>query len=178
MFLRFFVPFLFLSLFAGGIDPNRIDFVVGAGDRTGNYRLAAEWDFRRFHLKNWDVDLNLNGNASYFRSRVEGGIRVRELYDVGATPTLTFSPRKFASASFKPFIEIGIGAHYLTEKGISHKTFSTNFQFGDHIGVGVYVGRGRAYKLAYRFQHLSNGGIGSPNPGINFHLMSMGIKIR
>ena len=69
-----------------------------------------------------------------------------------------------------PYVELGIGAHYLTNETITQRRqFSTNFQFGDHIGAGVQFGEHDAFDIAYRLQHLSNAGIDHPNPGINFH---------
>jgi hypothetical protein len=45
----------------------------------------------------------------------------------------------------------------------------TAFQFADMAGVGMQFGSHQQYQAGYRFQHISNGGIKEPNPGINFH---------
>jgi hypothetical protein len=45
----------------------------------------------------------------------------------------------------------------------------TAFQFANMAGVGVQFGGRQQYQAGYRFQHVSNGGIKEPNPGINFH---------
>ena len=50
----------------------------------------------------------------------------------------------------------------------SERRFGTRFQYGDHIGVGVRYGPRYRYDLGVRLQHLSNGGLADPNPGINF----------
>jgi lipid A 3-O-deacylase len=42
------------------------------------------------------------------------------------------------------------------------------FRFADMAGVRVQFSGGRRYLAGYRFQHISNGGIKEPNPGINF----------
>jgi lipid A 3-O-deacylase len=34
--------------------------------------------------------------------------------------------------------------------------------------VGMRLGNRQQYLACYRFQHISNGGINEPNPGINF----------
>jgi lipid A 3-O-deacylase len=44
----------------------------------------------------------------------------------------------------------------------------TAFQFVDMAGVGMQFGSRQQYLAGYRFQHISNGGINEPNPGINF----------
>lgn len=47
-------------------------------------------------------------------------------------------------------------------------TLGTAFQFADMTGVGLQFGNRQRYLAGYRFQHISNGGINEPNPGINF----------
>ena len=67
------------------------------------------------------------------------------------------------------YAEAGIGAHLLSETQINdHRRFSTAFQFGDHVGVGLRFGQRGEYDLGYRFQHLSNADIKKANDGINF----------
>ena len=50
-------------------------------------------------------------------------------------------------------------------------SFSSNFQFGDHVAGGVRFGDKGQYDVQLRLQHLSNGGIKHPNPGINFAIL-------
>jgi hypothetical protein len=57
----------------------------------------------------------------------------------------------------------------LSHTQIGDKRLSTAFQFGDHLGFGYRFGARSAFDLGYRYQHLSNGSIKRPNPGINFH---------
>lgn len=175
--------FLFLACTATaqneplGID--NIDLVFGAGERTDNYRIALQWDVKYWTNRagTWDIIGSITPNYSVFDSDiVRNGERIR-LRDIGITPTITFQPRSYSLGPFVPYIDMGIGFHYLTDKKISLKTFSTNFQFGDHIGMGLKFGPQLGYKLGYSFQHLSNGGIDAPNPGINFHLVSLGFKL-
>lgn len=163
----------------GPIGLDRLDFILGNGEGSDNYRLALQWDwFTRTSRKGaWTLAGSLSPNYSVFdgAQRADGS-RAR-LRDLGLTPIFTIIPNRVGNGRFAPFLEMGIGLHYLTEKNIGYKSFSTNFQFGDHIGVGAYFGRHQAYKLAYVFQHLSNGGIEAPNPGINFHLVTFGFRM-
>ena len=48
------------------------------------------------------------------------------------------------------------------------REFSTNFNFGDHVGVGRRFGDHGEHELSLRVQHFSNAGIKDPNPGQNF----------
>lgn len=46
------------------------------------------------------------------------------------------------------------------------------FQFTSHIGLACRVYRG--VELCYRFQHMSNAGLGQDNPGLNSHALALG----
>jgi hypothetical protein len=84
---------------------------------------------------------------------------------VGLTPVLRWQPFK----SSRWFTEAGIGVNLLAPiYRSSDKRFSTAFNFGDHVGVGVQFGEARAQELTLRLQHFSNAGIKDPNPGENF----------
>ena len=92
-----------------------------------------------------------------------------EVIDLGITPVFRLQ-RATSVSGVIPYAEFAIGAHLLSDKDITDSDrFSTNFQFGDHIGLGLLFGENGRYDLSYRIQHLSNAGIDHPNPGINFH---------
>ena len=68
------------------------------------------------------------------------------------------------------YLEAAIGIHLVQTHISAHRTFSTALQFGEHVGAGIHSGK---YDLGLRVQHLSNGGVRSPNPGINFVTVQM-----
>ena len=109
--------------------------------RGDGWRLAGYWDFA---VGVWD-----NTDAS--------------TADIGITPVFRLDRERV-------YLEAAIGAHLVQRRISADRVFSSAFQFGDHIGIGV---RGRAYDLGLALQHLSNGGIRRPNPGINFILLRL-----
>jgi hypothetical protein len=85
---------------------------------------------------------------------------------LGATPVLRWS---MAESQSGWFVEAGIGANVLLPVyRSSDKSFSTAFNFGDHVSVGRTFGERGRHELALRAQHFSNAGIKQPNPGVNF----------
>ena len=86
--------------------------------------------------------------------------------DVSLTPVFRFERRSV-------FLEAAIGVHLVTSRISAERVFSTALQFGEHLGAGFYFGAGQRYDLTLRVQHLSNGHIRSPNPGINFVLVRL-----
>jgi lipid A 3-O-deacylase len=103
------------------------------------WRLAGYWDVA---VAIWD-----NTDAS--------------TADIGLTPVFRFEREHL-------YVEAAIGMHLVQRRISQHRVFSTAFQFGDHIGIGM---RGRDYDLGLALQHLSNASIRHPNPGINFILV-------
>ena len=83
--------------------------------------------------------------------------------DIGVTPVFRFERNRF-------YLEAAIGLHLVQTHISAHRTFSTAFQFGDHIGAGMHF---KSYDVCVRLQHLSNGSIRDPNPGINFVLVRL-----
>ena len=111
---------------------------------------GAEWRLAGY----WDLSLAVWDNHD------------ESVADVSATPV-------FRLARSAAYIEAAIGFHLVTTHISAHRTFSTAFQFGEHLGAGYRFGPARRYDLGLRVQHISNGGISQPNPGINFVLVRL-----
>ena len=71
------------------------------------------------------------------------------------------------------YVEGGIGA-YLLSRTVNNdqNQLPTSFQFGSHIGAGVFVDK---VSVGVAVQHLSNARIKQPNGGINFLLVTLGV---
>lgn len=123
---------------------------------AGDWYLGGYWELGVSH---WDGDRGRTGNDS--------------LTEAGITPVFRLQPHQPTAGGLRPYLELGIGAHLLSDLSIGDKRFGTSFNFGDHLGVGARFGDRGQYELMYRFQHLSNAGIEKPNPGINFHLVQL-----
>lgn len=117
----------------------------------GNWYLGGYWDLTLAH---WDND---------HPERASSGI-----WDIGLTPVFRWQQK--ARSELSPYVEAGIGAHLLSETSVApDQKFSTNFQFGSHLGIGIRFGKDHAFDLGARIRHLSNANIKKPNDGINFY---------
>ena len=119
---------------------------------SSSWFLGGYWEFG---IDYWDGEKGRTGNDS--------------LVDFGFTPVFRYQ-RKL-DAGIAPFLEFGVGPHLYTESKISDKDFDIIFAFGTHVGGGLRFGDRHQFELLYRYQHLSNAGLGDDNPGINFHIM-------
>ena len=146
-----------------------------AGDEDAErYGAALRWDLggNWWRTGDWSFGAYLEASIAYWDG-FKGTTGHDNLVDFGLTPVLRWQhdPSKVGLA---PFLELGLGVHGHTEDGIGNKDFDIPFAFGSHIGAGARFGAGGRYELVYRFQHLSNAGLGDDNPGINFHVLQLG----
>jgi hypothetical protein len=74
-----------------------------------------------------------------------------------------------------PYIEGGCGLAYLSQHT---REQSTQFNFTDQGGVGItyFLKKNLNISLGYRFRHVSNASIKSPNSGINVDSFICGIS--
>ena len=86
-----------------------------------------------------------------------------------STADLGFTP-VFRLERGRLYVEGALGFHLVQARISAARVFGTAFQFAEHVGAGFHNGK---YSFGLHVQHLSNGGIRDPNPGINFVLMRL-----
>jgi lipid A 3-O-deacylase len=95
---------------------------------------------------------------------------------LAVTPVFRYRPNNGDSPWFG---EAAIGLTLTTTLyATDRKSFSTRFNFGDHIAIGRNFGEDGRYELALRIEHLSNAGIQQPNPGENFVQVRLSYRFR
>lgn len=101
------------------------------------------------------------------------------LLDIGIKPVFRLQRGPlFSWFPGRPFLEGGVGIHYLSDISIPGTRFftSTQFQFGEHFAWGFVFGAKGQFTISQRFLHLSNAYIREPNPGINYKLVHMAFR--
>jgi hypothetical protein len=160
--------FLLLSALAWPFSAPAADGIsleLGRGDESSNLvRGAVQWTLTKDRplgrRLQWGAYLELS------LGQWQNGERVT---DLGLTPVLRL---EHATGRAIPYLEAGIGLHLESQVRFSEQRASgSKFQFGDHVGAGVRFGPGLRHDLGVRLQHLSNGGVAEPNPGINFVIL-------
>jgi lipid A 3-O-deacylase len=147
---------------AHGVDGIAVE--VGRGDeKTNAVRVAALWQW----TKEWPAGGNWRLGGYWEASAGAWENHDDSTTDLALTPVFRFQHR----GEEPLYLEAAIGFHILSKHISSARQFSTNFQFGDHLGAGARFGSRRQFDLGVRLQHISNGSIREPNPGINFVLL-------
>jgi hypothetical protein len=161
------VAALLLSGNVFAVDGMSVEY--GNGNDTDMGRVTALWNFDKKWLDNGDWLVTGFWEASLGRWRgYSASGNNQTITDIGLTPVFRFQQR--SPSGFAPYLEGAIGFHLISPTFINaDRKFSTAFQFGDHVGVGVRFGNHQQFDLGYRFQHLSNADIKKPNQGINFN---------
>lgn len=133
------------------------DQIRKAGVVLGATRPEPLWQGERWRLMlRHEVELSL--------WRVP---QARDLAEFGYSPVLRFERPLGGRTAF--FVEASIGARLLSHTRLSPtRSVSTAFQFSDQLGVGLQWGESGNQAAGVRLQHISNGGIKKPNPGVNF----------
>jgi hypothetical protein len=133
------------AITGGGVWQTNWSYGLGAG-RLGLYFEVS--------LGRWRATLEDGSTSSAWVSQI------------GITPVLRWTKPAHGSPWFA---EIGVGANVLTPIYRSgDKSFSTAFNFGDHLALGRTFGVRDQHEIAVRLQHFSNAGIKHPNPGEDF----------
>jgi hypothetical protein len=146
--------------------PRSVFLQGGAAEHVDTYSLGVIWTLP------WQHDFSFgrlatSGEASVGEWQTHGQRhRTSAFTQIGFTPTLRFYPDVGDGHSF---VEVGVGANVIAPAyHTDGKRFSTQFNFGDHIGIGYEFGDSHRQELALRVEHFSNAGIDHPNPGENF----------
>jgi len=154
------------SLPARALDGLAFELGLGSANvRMGRAALQWDWKPRLLQGSDWHVGGYWEASLGYWDHDQTRTGQNDELYEFAFTPVFRLQPNGVAG----PYGEAGVGAHLLSHNSIGDRRFSTAFQFGTLLGVGYRFGTKSAYDVGYRFQHLSNADIKTPNPGINFH---------
>jgi hypothetical protein len=152
-----------------------VAIVYGQGNSVDVFAVEARSGaWRRWALGElWRLSAYTQASIANWRAREEE-TEHRELWDFGIAPVLRLErPR----AGVVPYLEASLGAHLLSRRQINgNREFSTAFQFGEFVGAGVAFGARHELDLALRVQHVSNGGIKNPNPGLTFVSLALGYR--
>jgi lipid A 3-O-deacylase len=134
---------------------------------------------REFHQAEAFADWNLPWAwevGDYWRVRTGLGVSSGWIGDsVLSAAIFTAGPLLVVEyRGFPLFLEGGSSPTVLTRSEFSRRDFGIPFQFTSYIGGGWNVAR--HWRLAYRFQHMSNAGLASSNPGLNLHVFALSYR--
>jgi hypothetical protein len=75
---------------------------------------------------------------------------------------------------FPLVLDAGIRVTILSRMVYDNRDFGYPLQFTSHAGLIWEISS--RWQMSYRFQHMSNAGLGSSNPGLNTHMLGVGYR--
>jgi lipid A 3-O-deacylase len=151
----------FLAAAAHAVDGIAVETGYG-DDKTAllRFMITDHWRKREPAMREWRLAGYWEFSAGVWDNKEESTA------DIGITPVFRFERHPL-------YVEAAIGLRLVSTHISAHRVFSTSFQFGDHLGAGFRFGPRERYDFGVRVQHISNGGVSSPNPGINFVMVRL-----
>jgi hypothetical protein len=140
----------------------------GLSGSDANFRQAeafVDWDLPwGWNLgRNWHVQTRLDFSAGWLGETGADG------YD---SAILTVGPIfALTHGHFPIFLEAGLSPTGITRSDFNSKGFGEDVQFTSHIGIGYDIAS--HLRISYRYQHMSNGGLSTDNPGLNLHMFGL-----
>lgn len=126
-----------------------------------------------FDLPDWVPELA--GNRPRLAMELMGSVidKLGTRYEIAVTPLL-LDWRYDQGGGVVPYVEGGFGGLWTD---LTRVSIGGRFEFSNQIGVGARFQLGEGYELTlgYRFRHISNAGLRSPNHGINTSFLIFGL---
>jgi hypothetical protein len=167
------------------LDEGTTEWMATAGPALGVEVFQSAGGYRYFlQSLSWGRILSSSHGPGVLRGRFEWAFEVIPLYGqydpentygFGFTPLLwrwNFEPR----GRFAPFAELAGGALW-TRDPVPARTTTSNFTAHVSYGIRYFVRRNLAVVGSYRLHHISNGNRLERNPGVNAHLLQLGLSV-
>jgi lipid A 3-O-deacylase len=155
---------------AAGAQADQFGIQLGPGVADHDVKkldLGLVWDpgLQWWHFAGFHFTVVGEFHAAYWKLD-ETAASQPHIWEFGVTPVFRIIKD---TGWIRPFFEAGIGVRLLSHVELTpDRTLSSAFQFADMVGVGAQFGEHQNYQAGFRFQHISNADIKTPNPGLNF----------
>lgn len=153
-----------------------LDAGYGMGHtRLLRFNFSLGDDSRRIPANyGWSWHQSWEGNLSYwYLYKFKEG--EKDMFELGLTPNFRLERDRVWEWG-RPYLEAGLGVHLISKVHIGHRNLGSALQFGSHAGLGLRFGCDEQWDVAWRIEHLSNGGLKEPNTGINFTMIRIGYR--
>lgn len=108
-----------------------------------------------------------DGGASYFR--VNRATENKSLYTLAIAPVVRY---QFNRHYFlHPFLEISIGAAYLSKIYLQNRPLGMHFSFQDRVGIGTLLGQDERISVSLKALHYSNAHFSKCNSGFTLPIV-------
>jgi hypothetical protein len=140
----------------GGFQADHSDRDFGQAEGFGNLNLPWGWNLGR----EWNVQSRLDLSVGWLGVRGDNAV-------IGTVGPSLILGRARLPLSF----EGGVCPTLLSRDKFGSDDFGMQLQFTSYLGLNLDFAK--HWRVGYRFQHMSNGGLATPNPGLNMHVFAL-----
>lgn len=140
----------------GGFQADKHNRDFNQVEGFGNLNLPWGWDLG----KEWHMQSRLNLSVGWLGGHGDSAF----IGTVG--PSLALSRARLPLS-----LEGGVGLTILSCEHFGSEDFGMNLQGTSHLALNWDFAA--HWRFGYRFQHMSNGGLATPNPGLNMHMFAL-----
>lgn len=140
----------------GGFSASDVDHEFHQAEAFGNWFLPWGLDFGA----GWQLKTRADLSVGWLGNR-DGDAVVGTL-----GPSVIVKHERFPLS-----LEGGSSPTLISRHEFGSENFGIPFQFTSHVDLNVDLVQ--HLRLSYRFQHMSNAGLGDHNPGLNMHLFGV-----
>ncbi len=105
-----------------------------------------------------------------------GHTGVTSLHEAGISGYIRCIRKPQPGGSIRPYADVGLGVHYVTEDRIEGKELGRQWLVGSNVGIGLVLGESERFDVGLRIRHLSNGGTRDINWGINHYMVRAAVR--
>ena len=185
LFFFLCVSFILISLISessyAATHGLQISYGTGDPDHLKGYRVAFQqfWPWIGFSKS----PLNLTGywDVSYANWHTSPPLsdQPRSINILALSPLIRLQSRENCLLSAQTYLELGIGASWLSNNHLGHRNLGGQFAFQDLMGLGLRwrISETAVSTLSYHYLHYSNASLLPPNQGIDVkHLFTLGYE--
>ncbi|TLM66433.1 MAG: acyloxyacyl hydrolase [Deltaproteobacteria bacterium] len=141
----------------------------GGFDAAGNEENFSLIEATLQKTYGWQKELGVG----VFKTRWNASLGYLEASGEGAALLSAGGDLVYEMADGLLALDVGFRPMLLSEHSFDEEDLGGPLQFGSHAGVALAIDR---FVLSYRFEHISNAGIYSRNPGVNMHMIGLGAR--
>lgn len=162
--LSFISFFYFQQVFASTYGL-QIGYGKGNPDHLKGYRLAVQQFWPWIGFPNSPLNLTGYWNISYANCHTSPPLsnQPRSISILALSPLIRLQSSENCLLFAQPYLELGIGASWLSNNHLGQRNLGGQFAFQDLMGLGLRWGnRTTAISLSYHYLHYSNASLFPP----------------
>ncbi len=117
----------------------------------------------RYRIHNQSTSILMPSSLDLSAGKIERGRDAGSFISFG--PSYRYDVKK--SEAIRWFLDFGVHPTYAEKSTYGGRPLGGNFHFTTHIGLGAYLDRRKRTSALLRYQHTSNAGMNTPNPGLD-----------